>query len=287
MENFYYRPSGIIPGKGVVLSIVTGIILTLLLSVVYIALQWFIPFIYLNAFITIGLGIGILVSLDFALGIGKIRNTKYAFILSVFCGLLALYAQWALFVSLMYEATGNMGGGTWVKSSFNLNGFWYIFTHPKLLFDAVISLNEVGTFSIKKSPVSGGFLWIVWLIEAVMIVGIPAILALSGKASKPFSELTDTWMHEKELETRLDFIEDKEGFVQKLINGNFEVLKPAPQESDLFTTYAEMIVFEAPGDGVKYLTIKNVAHSVDKKGNNKVDKTGVVEYFRITSALPA
>ncbi|MCZ4242797.1 hypothetical protein [Pedobacter punctiformis] len=286
MENLHYQPSGIMPGKGIVLSLVIAFVSTVILSIAYIALQWFIPIIYLNVFITLGLGFGIFMALNFALGIGKIRNTRYAFILSVVCALLAFYSQWALFVSLMYEASGSMGGGTWVKSSFNLDGFWYIFTHPKLLFDSMVSLNEVGTFTIKKSTVSGGFLWVVWVIEALMILGIPVISSLAGKATKPFSELNNAWMEEKELETKLSFIEDKDGFIQKLTNGNFEALKPAPADADLSSSYAQMVVFESPGDGVKYLTVRNVVHNVDKKGNDKVDKTDIVEYFRITSALP-
>ena len=203
MEHLYYKPSGKIPVKGIFISLITAFILTVMLSIVYIALQWFIPFIYLNFFIAVGLGLGVGGSVFIAIGLGKIRNTKYDHLLAGISGLLAWYSQWTLFVSLMYEAEGSTGGGMWVRSSFNLTGFWRVFTHPDILFQAMLNLNNAGTFTLKHNTVSGTLLWVVWAIEALIIIAVPIVFSISGRATTPFSEQNDQWMTGRDLEWKL------------------------------------------------------------------------------------
>jgi hypothetical protein len=198
MEHFYYRPSGKIPVKGVFISLITALAITVVLSIIYIALQWFIPFIYLNFFITAGLGFGIGGGVFIAIGAAKIRNTLYERVLAVLCGVLGWYCQWALFVSLLSEAEGSMAGGMWVRSSFNLTGFWAILTHPEILFRAMLSLNEVGTFTLKQSTVSGTLLWVVWAIEALIIIGAPILFPFQEEPRLRFrNRMTGGWKNGK------------------------------------------------------------------------------------------
>jgi hypothetical protein len=74
MEHLYYKPSGKIPVKGIFISLITASVITVILSIIYIALQWFIPFIYLNFFIAAGLGFGVGGGIFIAIGAGKIRK---------------------------------------------------------------------------------------------------------------------------------------------------------------------------------------------------------------------
>lgn len=282
MEHLYYKPSGKIPINGLFISLISALILTIAFSMLYIALQWFIPFIYFNLFITIGLGLAVSVTLNLAIGWGKIRNTKYDVVLAVICGLLAWYAQWALFISLMYEAEGNMGGGTWVRSSFNIDGFWLVFTHPQLLFQSLVPLNEAGTFSLKHNTVTGTFLWIIWVIEAVLIIFIPVGLSFMGKATQPFSEHNNNWMEKRELEGKLRTIEDQDKFIAEISSGNLSLLKDFMPAEEPGNNYATIQLYESPGDPVKYITVENITHEVDKKGEMKKTNKTVVEYFRVS-----
>ncbi|HAT91901.1 MAG TPA: hypothetical protein DCS36_05800, partial [Sphingobacterium sp.] len=118
MENLYYKPSGKAPALAFIGSLVLGTISAVVMAIVYIALQWFIPIIYFNVFITLGFGAGIFYVLNFCFKKWKLRNNGIALLITLLVALLAFYAQWALFVSLMYNAEGTMGGDTWVKSSF-------------------------------------------------------------------------------------------------------------------------------------------------------------------------
>ncbi|CAM4411127.1 hypothetical protein SAMN06265348_11719 [Pedobacter westerhofensis] len=285
MEHLYYKPSGKIPVKGIFISIITAFVITVILSIIYIALQWFIPFIYLNFFIAAGLGFGVGAGVFIAIGLGKIRNTKYECVLAALCGLLAWYSQWALFVSLMSEAKGSMGGGMWVRSSFNLTGFWYILTNPEILFKAMLSLNDAGTFTLKHNTVSGTLLWLVWIIEAVIIIGAPMLFSLSGRSTSPFSEQNDQWMEERELEEKLKTVTDPDQMIAELNSGNLKSLKDFLPADDLSDDYATLRIYESPGDPVSYISVTNISHIADKKGELKKETKPVIEYFRITTAL--
>lgn len=281
MEHLYYRPSGKIPVKGLIISLLSAVVLTLILSILYIALQWFIPFIYFNFFITLGLGIGVALSQHIALSTGKIRNIKYGYLLSILCGLLACYAQWALFISLLNEADGSLGG-IWVRSSFNLNGFWMVFTHPQLLFQSLIPLNKAGTFMLKHNTVSGALLWFVWCVEAVIIIGLPIFMSGAGKASMPFSELNNSWMEERELDGKLKPVVNKEDLITELGKGNFKVLKDFLPVQNTDDNYATVRIYESPNDPDRYLTVTNISHTINKKGESKKTEQTILEYFRIT-----
>ncbi|NTD99223.1 hypothetical protein G6M26_47925 [Agrobacterium tumefaciens] len=285
MEHLYYKPSGKIPIKGIFISLITAVIITVILSIIYIALQWFIPFIYLNFFIAAGLGFGVGFGVFIAIGSGKIRNTTYEFVLAVLCGLLAWYCQWALFVSLLSEAEGSMGGGMWVRSSFNLSGFWSVLTHPEILFQAMLSLNDVGTFTLKHNIVSGTLLRVVWVIEALIIIGAPILFSLSGRSTSPFSELNDQWMEERDVEGKLKTVTDSDQMIKELNTGNLKSLKDFLPADDLSNDYATLRIYESPGDPVSYISVTNISHKTDKKGALKKETKTVIEYFRITTAV--
>ncbi|RZM24745.1 MAG: hypothetical protein EOO88_21780 [Pedobacter sp.] len=285
MEHLYYKPSGKIPVKGVFISLITSFVITIILSIIYIVLQWFIPFVYFNFFIAAGLGFGVGGGVFIAIGAGKIRNTKFEFTLAVLCGLLAWYCQWALFVSLMSEAGGSMGVGMWIRSSFNLKGFWYILTHPDILFQAMLSLNDAGTFTLKHNTVSGTLLWVVWVIEALIIIGGPILFSLSGRSTSPFSEQNDQWMEERDVEGKLKTVTDPDQLTQEFIAGNLKFLKDFLPADDLSKDYATLRVYESPGDPVSYISVTNISHRPDKKGELKKETKTVIEYFRTTPTM--
>jgi hypothetical protein len=281
MEHLYYKPSGKIPVKGIFISLITTFLITGILSIIYIALQWFIPFIYLNFFIAAGLGFGLGGGVFIAIGAGKIRNTKYEFVLAVLCGILAWYCQWSLFVSLMSESESSMGGGMWVRSSFNLTGFWSIFSHPQILFRSMLLLNEAGTFSLKHNIISGTLLWVVWVIEFLMITGLPILFALSGRATTPFSEQNDEWMEERDIEGKLQTVIDPEQIIRDLNTGNLISFKNLPPADDLSDEYSSLRIYESPGDQVSYISVINISHTPDKKGELKKKAETVIEYLRV------
>ena len=280
MENLYYRPSGKVPFLALIGSLVLGVLGAIVLAILYIALQWFIPIIYFNVFITLGFGAGIFFILDFCFKHWKLRNKGMAVLITLIIALLGFYAQWALFVSLMYNAEGTMGGDTWVKSSFNLEGFKAFFLHPFFIWEAIQDLNEVGTFSLKKNPVSGGMLWAIWGIEMLIIVLTPIILAFRGITIYPFSEKDETWMNKRILPGRFKFVEDQATVTSLLGNHDFAYIHEHLPEEEEHLSFATAEVYESDTDDHQYLTIYN-HQFIEKKGKVEEKKNEIIEFLRI------
>lgn len=280
MENLYYKPSGKVPVGALIGSLLVGIAGAIVLAVIYIALQWFIPIVYFNVFITIGFGAGLFFVLNFCFKQWKLRNKGVAMVITLLVALIGLYAQWALFISLMYNAEGTMGGDTWVKSSFSLEGFKAFFMHPSFIWEAMQGLNEVGTFTLKKSTVSGAALWAVWAIEMAIIILTPIILTFRGITIYPFSEKDEVWMNKRVLPGRLKYVEDKDAVVNTLANHDFAYVYDHLSEEEEHYSYARAEVYESDTDDYQYLTVYN-HQLVDKKGKLEEKKDEVIEFLRI------
>ncbi len=280
MENLYYKPSGKVPVGALIGSLLVGIAGAVVLAVIYIALQWFIPIVYFNVFITIGFGAGLFFVLNFCFKQWKLRNKGVAMVITLLVALIGLYAQWALFISLMYNAEGTMGGDTWVKSSFSLEGFKAFFMHPSFIWEAMQGLNEVGTFTLKKSTVSGAALWAVWAIEMAIIILTPIILTFRGITIYPFSEKDEVWMNKRVLLGRLKYVEDKDAVVNTLANHDFAYVYDHLSEEEEHYSYATAEVYESDTDDYQYLTVYN-HQLVDKKGKLEEKKDEVIEFLRI------
>ena len=173
----------------------------------------------------------------------------------------------------------------WVRSSFNLTGFWYVLTNPEILFRAMLSLNDFGTFTLKHSTVSGTFLWVVWLIEALIIIGAPILVSLSGRSTSPYSEQNDKWMEERDVEGKLKTVTDPDQIIAELSTGNSKSLKDFLPADDLSTDYATLRIYESPGDPMSYISVINISHKADKKGELKKEAKTVIEYFGIIGAM--
>ena len=280
MENLYYKPSGKVPVGALIGSLLVGIAGAIVLAVIYIALQWFIPIVYFNVFITIGFGAGLFFVLNFCFKQWKLRNKGVAMVITLLVALIGLYAQWALFISLMYNAEGTMGGDTWVKSSFSLEGFKAFFMHPSFIWEAMQGLNEVGTFTLKKSTVSGAALWAVWTIEMAIIILTPIILTFRGITIYPFSEKDEVWMNKRVLPGRLKYVEDKDAVVNTLANHDFAYVYDHLSEEEEHYSYATAEVYESDTDDYQYLTVYN-HQLVDKKGKLEEKKDEAIEFLRI------
>lgn len=279
--NAYYKPSGIAPVNSIITLAIGGVIAAVVLSIVYIALQWFIPIIYLNLLITAGFGFGLYLAMGYLVRLGKIRNRAIAAGVALFAALVGMYSQWALFVSLMERVDGSVL--YFVKTSFSLNNYMAVFTDPLRLFTEAKILNEIGTFSIKSATVSGIVLWIVWAIEAILIMGIPVYLTYVH-AGNPFSEKNNAWMDETAFDLKLKYIEDTTAFKSALELGDYSVVNNlvGNEAQDRFSTITG---YRSEGDENIYLTFNNHLVTTNKKGETEEKKDTVVQYLRTDETL--
>jgi len=168
----FYRHSGKFSPHGLALALIVPIAAGFLLGYVYAYLIKWIPFIYLNIFITAGYGgvIGFLAG--WMLRVGKVRNNALAGICGLLAGLAGLYLGWNGHVHAYFEDAPVL-----CQPGEILKGMGYLYAH--------------GSWTLKGEPVTGVILGIVWGVEALMIVGLSTLMTyvmISGSLNSSTKE---------------------------------------------------------------------------------------------------
>ncbi|MFD2600143.1 hypothetical protein ACFSQ3_14390 [Sphingobacterium corticis] len=259
--------------SGVGITLLLGILAAIILPIIYVIINRMIPNIWFSAITAALLGLGIGAAINFGIQIGKLRSKTIAFVVATFCGLLGFYVQWVFFDTIAYSQNG---------FTFDLNSddikvlasdFFFLFTHPNLLFTEISSLNEYGTFSIESSStVSGGLLWLIWFGEFVIILGgLFFAVFREGTIDTPYSELNNAWFKKRKELHFIPFVTDKEAFLQDLDNKNYAVLANDPA-LQIAAEYAQVTIFESPNESISYINVVNITNPSGKAKDRKVNK---------------
>ena len=264
----YYRHSGKVGRLALPYMLGLGVVGSFVLGPVYAYADYYIPFIYLNFFLTLfyGMGIGFLVV--FGAQRGQVRNSLVALLGGFLAGLIALYVAWAFWIQAVT-------GGRLMTFS------------PSTLLQAIQTINGRGVWRISKSqPVTGTLLYIVWFAEALIIVGTSALIAYFSNSDEPFCERCKSWIKEKRVISPLQVIANPAAFRAGVERGDYgELLALRPASSgDAASTRLELL--HCPGCRQSFfLTIKETMMTVDSKGNYSKQETTLVQYLSIQSAL--
>jgi hypothetical protein len=111
---------------------------------------------------------------------GKGRNPGIGALLGLVVGLAGLYLSWAAWI----VAFARRGGGDVPLLE--------LIQQPAALWELIRSVNAHGAWTIKGATPKGTLLWVLWAIEALVIVGAPALVCLA-QASEPFCERCGRW----------------------------------------------------------------------------------------------
>lgn len=280
--SLYYQPSNKMPIGGVLLFLLGGVLAAAVLAFVYIYAIWYIPFVYINFFLCLGFGLvlgGILMLLARA---GKLRSPKGVAVLAVLVGLAAIYLEWSVYLTLLFnsETTGT-GRDADTSTSFSSSLFGDVLTHPGAMWEAIGKINATGTWSLKGATPSGLFLWVIWLLELIIILGGAYFLARS-QADEPFSEVTNEWADEETLAHPIAYAYDAAQTRTALETGQFHALAPHAAQSE-FDPFARLKLHCVAADpGCRYLTLENVTTKVDDKGKATQSTATVVQHLAIS-----
>ena len=215
---------------------------------------------------------------------GKLRSSKGVGVLAGLVGLMAIYLEWSVYLTLLFnsETTGT-GRDADTSTSFSASLFADVLTHPGAMWSAIRKINETGTWSLKGATPSGAFLWAVWLIELVIILGGAYWLA-SSQADEPFSETANEWAEEETLAHPIGYAHDAAATRAALETGQFQALTPHLDQDEL-AQCARLTLHCAPNDpSCQYLTLENVTKERDSKGKITEAKEKVVQHLGISPA---
>lgn len=280
----YYKPSNKMPVPGIMALLAGGIVAALILALVYIYAVWYIPFVYINFFICLGFGLVLGAVLAVLVRLGKLRSPGAVGALALLVGLVAVYLEWGVYLALLFNSeTTGVGKEADTTTSFSASLFLDIIAHPAAMWLAIQKINETGTWTLKGATPSGVFLAVIWVIEAVMILGATYLMA-KAQATEPFSETSNEWAAEETLAHPLTFAQDAAATRTALETGQFHHLTPHTGTA-AEDPFARLKLHSAPNDhNCRYLTLENVTTTIDKKGKASQSATTVVQHLAISPA---
>lgn len=181
MNSKYYAPSNKFSGAGLAMLFLSTVVLGTVLAVVYLALIRLIPFVYINVLLAVFYGgligwVGAKICHKF-----KQRNPSLVFIAVLLGTLIFTYLKWVIYISNLFEV--QVGE---------------VIAEPVAFWEAIKIVNLEGTWSIGRysstttGNVTGAFLWVVWIAEAVLINSMAIYFAVD-QAKLPFIESENNW----------------------------------------------------------------------------------------------
>lgn len=271
-DKLYYRPSGKAPAAGVLGMFITGIAAAVVGAFIYVRLIEWIPLVYFNALLVLGYGFVVGMGVALACKKGKVRKPSACFLAGLVSGTVAVYLQWAYYLALNTpDILGEMGEGT-----FSLT--LHFLAAPGEIWEMLRLINPEGMWTIKGSAVNGTFLWVVWGIELLGILGMSLLMA-GVHTRDPYSESEDRWMDEQKLQDRLTPVTNGKDFVATLERGDYSPLWGlAPTQTA--EHFCRLTLYTCTGDADAYVSLQNV-RLVQKKKETKEETESVFKYLHI------
>ncbi len=293
MTNNLYKPSNSFTVAAFFLMIASTAIVGSLLSFVYLKINQINPIIYLSILCALGYGALLGLIANFFIVKLKLRNPSLAVLAIIIGGLMFTYVKWAVYCNwdwakiievLCKEA--NMSESSFYKQFPDAKlDLLYFLGHPKDLWDYIKSVAEDGRWTIGRrsttydSNVRGTFLWIVWIAEAVAIIGVPALM-VHNRSSKPFIESDDDWALEFKGTFKFSNFNVQSCKTQIIYNPDELFNYPSIIVPEFNLDYVACTLYHSRLFDECYLTVSQMKYNPKNKNYNKSD---VISYLSISS----
>lgn len=265
-----YRHSGKFGVHGPVLAMLAAIVIGYPLGIAYAYLIKWIPFIYLNFFITVGYGLAFGLLVVWTMRFAKVRNTAIGVLSGFAAGGIALYFAWNGYLHTMVE-------------------------HPPLVFSpgqifAVMKiLYAEGSWGIgllsSSGPVTGVLLAFFWAGEAAIIVGAATLLGLGAISQTPFCEQHGCWLDEEKKIDKLDVFNHPDQ-IAAFQAGDISPLEAAHPRVPAGGQFARLTLRHSSRcDEFCTLSIDNVTVTLDKEGKPQERVQNIVTNLQLPKTL--
>lgn len=276
----YYKHSGAIPPLAPVMMLIAAAVVPIPLSFAYGYLTFHNPFIYLNFLATAGYAIAVGYSVGWLARKSHLRNLSVATLIGAMGGLIALYFAWAAYIHAVVMKYGEEDPLT----------YWQILD-PLILWTVINNINETGLWSIGSgdTPVTGILLWILWAIEAGVIVVLAAVAARWCTEDEVYCETCGVWADKLERVSSLQAGEE-EMLKRALEAKAFEPLTLLPKAPARETKKPwqglTVDVFSCPGcDDCHHLSIRMVTITYDNKDKEQESKKTLVDRIAVPAEV--
>jgi hypothetical protein len=266
-----YRESGQFNIAPTLIALVGAILATFLASVAYSFLINKIPIIYLNFLVIAGMGAFLAWMTHLVTKFGAIRNTKIQFGVLAILFIVWIQVHFAAFIGFAFES----------REFFNETLFSPIFGDT-LTKDCLHLIGEFGTWAlVGDDAVHGGFLYFLWIVEHIVVVGIAGFAIISLKTV--YYEQERCWGVKKVVRTNVG-INESIVTPYDLKNGDFSDLPKLFPSDNAFYRFTFYDCPNSPYRDSFYLDIETVTTVVDNKGKTSHKTQTVVSRISVSKA---
>ena len=269
----YYQHSGNLSPVLLVLGALIALVGALLVAWIYAYAIYYIPFIYINAFLTAGFGFAVaMISVHVMRG-AKLRNGFVFGVVALLITAVAFYGHWAAWVGIVLRA-----------SDVEVTAV-DIALQPRAMWGTILDINAGGAWSIFGVDVSGIPLWVVWLLEAGIVFGLSLVIGYDMFSDVPFCEKCESWCKKHTNVARVrhgDAAAVVEAFENRDLDAlrSFEAVAPGPEVGDWFECDVETC---SDCGATSTLDVSIVVATKNEKGEVSKDTTSVVSNLLLTT----
>lgn len=263
MEGLYYQHSGKFSLGGVAFALVVGSVIACFLAFVYAYLILYIPLVYINFLITAGFGAVVGIAAAALLKNRKVRNGGVAMVTALLITAIAYYYAWVSWLWALGRRYGDAGEVT-------TSVFFGLLLQPAEVWKAILTVNENGAWSFRSGdPVTGGVLWGVWALEALIIFGASLLIAKGWMEAEPFCENCEVWCESKE-NVLAATTQNVEEFKQRMEAKDFRYLESLGAPAAECADWQQIDLYTCPKCmNTNTLSAKRVVLKVEKKETKK------------------
>lgn len=272
MNNFYntnvnfYRHSGKAPVLGLILIGIAGLVVTPILGVIYGYLLFYIPIIYLNLLVVFGYVYAVSYVLSRAAKFGKVRNNYLMGIAGFGFGLLAEYVGWVSWIAAI------------IGSPVNLIGFFY----PREVLAIIMKIAQQGAWSFEGTTPTGIFLYLIWVTEALFVVGGITYMAVKALLKLPFCEESDAWADKRSIVGVFEPITNSKQFKASISQGSFSAFNELkPSQSNNHFTLLELYECDVCKNFF-VLNVNDVVVTINNRGRRSSKTKSIVSNLIVT-----
>lgn len=282
-----YRPSGAFSPL-FILYLVLAIVLSAAIAFLYELLLYWIPLIYITFLITIGFGFAVGVLGVLAINLGHVRNMAVGLMIGLLigCGGIAAkyWFQYERFISIVADNLIAEENVDTEKRSALRKALKEEISFKDQIDDRVQRGWNLGKRGAGL-PLSGVFVYLIWLIEFGIVVVIALALARHA-VRQPYSEALQKWANEEQVVMTLPI--DSMEMVDQIKNAGSidDLLKipvPKSDESNQFAVYTVNSVAGAEMEDA-YLSVKLTTITFNDKGEEQRSDESLVDFAVLKSA---
>jgi hypothetical protein len=244
-----YRHSGKFAVRGPILAVLSALILWFPLGFAYSYLIKWIPLIYINFLATMGYGFAVGIVTGWILKAGKVRNTAVAMITTFAAGLISLYYAWNAHIHAMFQGAPVLSTPSQLKIGMEL-------------------LYNTGSWGIGHSGnnLTGIPLAIVWIGEALIILGLALLACWGIIADTPYCEETRCWLDQELKISTLQAFTDP-AHVAAFKSNDLGPLIEAKPRQPASAAFARVTLKHSPRcQNFFTVRVENISEKTNKKG---------------------